>query len=39
MTQASKRIFRAALMASASELLSQPPNIEKVDILAVKLPR
>jgi quinol monooxygenase YgiN len=29
----------AALMASASELLSQPPSIEKVDILAAKLPR
>jgi quinol monooxygenase YgiN len=29
----------AALMAKASELLSQPPVIEKVDILAAKLPR
>jgi quinol monooxygenase YgiN len=29
----------AALMAKASELLAQPPIIEKVDILAVKLPR
>jgi quinol monooxygenase YgiN len=28
----------AALMAQASELLSQPPVIEKVDVLAVKLP-
>jgi quinol monooxygenase YgiN len=28
----------AALMANASELLSQPPSIEKVDILAAKLP-
>jgi quinol monooxygenase YgiN len=28
----------AALMARASELFSQPPVIEKVDILAVKLP-
>ena len=28
----------AALMAKASELLAQPPIIEKVDILAVKLP-
>jgi quinol monooxygenase YgiN len=28
----------AALMAKASELLSQPPAIEKVDVLAVKLP-
>jgi len=28
----------AALMAKASELLSQPPSIEKVDVLAVKLP-
>jgi len=29
----------AALMAKASELLSQPPTIEKVDILAAKLPQ
>src|SRR5688572_33389451 len=28
----------AALMAKAGELLSQPPTIEKVDILAAKLP-
>lgn len=28
-----------ALMAKAGELLSQPPKIEKVDILAAKLPR
>lgn len=28
----------AALMANAAELLSQPPVIEMVDILAVKLP-
>lgn len=28
----------AALMAKAGELLSQPPSIEKVDVLAVKLP-
>jgi quinol monooxygenase YgiN len=28
----------AALMAKASELLAQPPVIEKVDILASKLP-
>jgi quinol monooxygenase YgiN len=28
----------AALMANASALLSQPPSIEKVDLLAVKLP-
>jgi quinol monooxygenase YgiN len=28
----------AALMAQASELLAQPPSIEKVDVLAVKLP-
>ena len=28
----------AALMAKASELLSQPPVIENVDVLAVKLP-
>ncbi len=28
----------AALMAKASELFSQPPVIEKVDVLAVKLP-
>ncbi len=27
-----------ALMAKASELLSQPPVIEKVDVLAAKLP-
>ena len=29
----------AALMAKASELLAQPPAIEKVDVLAAKLPR
>lgn len=28
----------AALMAKAPKLLSQPPVIEKVDVLAVKLP-
>jgi quinol monooxygenase YgiN len=28
----------AALMAKASDLLAQPPAIEKVDVLAVKLP-
>ncbi|HEY2624518.1 putative quinol monooxygenase [Dyella sp. Tek66A03] len=28
----------AALMAKAGELLSAPPSIEKVDILAAKLP-
>ena len=28
----------AALMANASELLAQPPSIEKADVLAVKLP-
>jgi quinol monooxygenase YgiN len=28
----------AALMANASALLSAPPTIEKVDLLAVKLP-
>ncbi len=28
----------AALMARASELLAQPPNIEKIDVLASKLP-
>ena len=28
----------AALMAKAPELLSQPPSIEKVDVLAAKLP-
>ncbi len=28
----------AALMAKADELLSVPPSIEKVDVLAVKLP-
>ncbi len=28
----------AALMAKASDLFSQPPVIEKVDILAAKLP-
>ena len=28
----------AALMAKASDLLSQPPVIEKVDVLAAKLP-
>src|SRR5678815_756894 len=29
----------AALMAKAPELLSQPPVIEKVDVLASKLPQ
>lgn len=28
----------AALMAKASELLAEPPKIEKVDVLAAKLP-
>jgi len=28
----------AALMAKASELLAKPPSIERVDVLAVKLP-
>jgi len=28
----------AALMAKASELLAEPPAIEKVDVLAAKLP-
>jgi len=28
----------AALMASAKELLSEPPKIEQVDVLAAKLP-
>jgi len=28
----------AALMAKAPDLLSQPPSIEKVDVLATKLP-
>jgi quinol monooxygenase YgiN len=28
----------AALMANASELLSQPPKIEQVDVLAAKVP-
>ena len=28
----------AALMAKASDLLSQPPAIEKIDVLASKLP-
>lgn len=28
----------AALMAKAGELLSQPPAIEKIDVLATKLP-
>ena len=28
----------AALMAKAPDLLSQPPSIEKVDVLAAKLP-
>jgi hypothetical protein len=27
----------AALMAKASDLLAQPPTIEKVDVLAAKL--
>ena len=29
----------AALMAKAPELLSRPPSIENVDVLAAKLPR
>jgi quinol monooxygenase YgiN len=28
----------AALMANASELLSEPPMIQKIDVLAAKLP-
>jgi hypothetical protein len=28
----------AALMAKAGELFSEPPTIEKVDVLAAKLP-
>lgn len=28
----------AVLLAKASELLAQPPNIEKIDVLASKLP-
>lgn len=28
----------AALMAKAAELFSAPPNIEKIDLLAAKLP-
>ncbi len=28
----------AALMANAADLLAQPPSIEKVDLLAAKLP-
>lgn len=28
----------AALMAAASELLAEPPVIEKIDVLAAKLP-
>ena len=29
----------AALMAKASELLSEPPRIEKVEVLAAKIPQ
>jgi quinol monooxygenase YgiN len=29
----------AALMAKASELFSQPPSIEKVEVLAAKMPK
>jgi len=29
----------AALMAKASDLLAKPPSIEKIDILASKLPK
>jgi quinol monooxygenase YgiN len=29
----------AALMAKAADLFSQPPRIEKADVLAVKLPK
>jgi quinol monooxygenase YgiN len=29
----------AALMAKAADLFSQPPSIEKADVLAVKLPK
>ena len=28
----------AALMAKASDLLAQPPEIEKIDVIAAKLP-
>jgi hypothetical protein len=33
-----KEKVAAALMAKAPELLAQPPTIEKVDVLAAKLP-
>ena len=37
--RADRRTFpAAALMAKASELLAQPPSIEKIDVLASKLP-
>jgi quinol monooxygenase YgiN len=29
----------AALMANATQLLAQPPQIEEVDLLAAKLPK
>lgn len=29
----------AALMAKASELLAEPPKIEKIEVLAAKLPK
>ena len=29
----------AALMASAPDLLAKPPDIQKIDVLAAKLPR
>jgi hypothetical protein len=32
-----RRPIAAALMANASELLAKPPQIEQVDLLAVKL--
>ena len=32
------RKVAAALMAKASDLFSQPPSIEKVEVLAAKLP-
>ena len=31
-------LVAAALMAKAGELLAKPPSIEKVDVLAAKLP-
>jgi hypothetical protein len=38
LSKPSAHAVRRFLMAKAGELLSQPPKIEQVDVLAAKLP-